>query len=132
MSKRGQTTMAMKAWDEKPYDEFDAGRKLTRAKVAFGYIGDLEGESALEYLMVYSPNGDATFVGLERVVGRVGGRAGSFVIQHTGAFQNKVAKDTWFIVPDSGTGELQGLTGKGEFSISGEGPFSLTFEYDLR
>ena len=132
MSKRGQTTMAMKSWDEKPYDEFDGGRKLARAKVAFSYTGDLEGESALEYLMAYSPNGDATFVGLERIVGRVGGRAGSFVIQHTGAFENQVAKDTWFIVPDSGTGELQGLTGKGDFSISGEGPFPLTFEYELK
>lgn len=133
MSTRATTTFAMTSWDEKPFDEFDGGRKLTRARVAFTYHGDIEGESTLEYLMAYAPNGSGNYVCLERVVGRIGERVGSFVLQHAGTFDAAHAvKDTWFIVPGSGTGELQGLSGAGEYGISGQGPYPVTFEYDLK
>jgi hypothetical protein len=132
MSTHATATFATKSWDEKPYDEFDGGRKLTRAHVAYTYQGDIEGESTLEYLMTYDPNGAGNYVGLERVIGRLGGRSGSFVIQHTGTFEGQSVKDTWFIAPGSGTGELEGLSGGGEFSISGEGPYPITFEYDFK
>ncbi len=131
MSTRATTTFAMKSWDEKPYAEMEGGRKLTRASVVYTYTGDIEGEGTVEYLMVYGPNGSGHYVGLERVEGKVGGRSGSFVIQHTGTFEAHSVSDTWFITPESGTGDLQGLTGRGEFSISGQGPFPITFEYDL-
>jgi len=69
--------VAIKSWDEKPYDEAQGLPKLTRATVAKAFMGDLEGEGHVEYLMMYRSDGSATFVGLERVVGRIGGRAGS-------------------------------------------------------
>ena len=131
MKKRANTTFAMKSWDEKPFDEFDSGRKLTRAGVTYSYTGDLEGESKVEYLMVYAADGTANYVGLERVIGKIGSRSGSYVIQHAGTFEAKSVQDRWFIVPGSGTGDLQGLMGGGEFEISGQGPFPISFEYDF-
>jgi hypothetical protein len=131
MKKRANTTFAMKSWDEKLFDEFDGGRKLTRAGVTYSYTGDLEGESKVEYLMVYAADGTADYVGLERVIGKMDDRSGSFVVQHTGTFEAKGVKNRWFIVPDSGTGDLQGLIGGGEFEISGQGPFPISFEYDF-
>lgn len=44
--------------------------------------------------MVYREDGSASFVGLKRVVGRVGGRSGSFVLQHSGTFEGGIAKAT--------------------------------------
>ena len=44
--------------------------------------GDIEGESSTEYLMMYRSDGSAAFVGLERVIGRVAGKAGSFVLKY--------------------------------------------------
>jgi hypothetical protein len=131
MKKRASTTFAMKSWDEKSFDEFDDGRKLTRAGVTYSYTGDLEGESKIEYLMVYAADGTANYVGLERVIGKLGNRSGSYVIQHVGTFEAKSVQDRWSIVPGSGTGDLQGLIGEGEFEISGQGPFSVSFEYDF-
>ena len=132
MGMRAIASFAMKSWDEKPYDEFEGGRKLTRADVVYTYQGDIEGEGKVQYLMAYAPNGTGNFVGIERVVGKFAGRSGSFVMQHDGTFEAHGVTDRWTIVPGTGTGELQSLTGKGEGTISGHGPYPITFEYELK
>src|SRR4029077_18102144 len=85
----------IKNWDEKPYNEGQDLPKLTRAAVTKTYTGDIDGEGHVESLMMYANCGSATFVGLERVVASVGGKAGSFVLQRTGVFENGVAKETY-------------------------------------
>ena len=57
--------------------------------------------------MMYRSDGSATFVGLERVVGQVAGKAGSFVLHRTGVFENGIAKESYFVIPGSGTGDLE-------------------------
>jgi hypothetical protein len=130
MTTTGQTSFASKAWDEKSYAEMDGERKLTRTHAVFTYTGDIEGEGTVEYLMAYSPDGLGSFVGLERIVGCLGGRAGSFVVQHTGTFDPKSVTTQWQIVPGSGTGELEGLRGGGQVRLAGHGPYPLSFDYD--
>ena len=102
MSNGATATFQVKSWDEKPYDEVEEGPKLTRARVTKSFQGDIEGEGAVEYLMVHREDGSASFVGLERIVGRVGERSGSFVLQHTGTFEGGTAKAEWIVVPGSG------------------------------
>jgi len=130
MDTHATATFEVKAWDEKPYEEIDGGAKFTRASVTKSFQGDIEGESTLEYLMFYREDGSATFVGLERVVGRVGGRSGSFVLQHTGVDEGGAVKATYFVVPESGTGDLRGLKGEGSFALSGHAQhYPLTLDY---
>src|SRR6195256_4797666 len=97
---------AIKSWDEKPYSEGEGLPKLTRAAVTKSFTGDIAGEGHVEYLMMYRGDGSATFIGLERVVGKVAGKAGSFVLQRTGVFENGMAKESYLVIPGSGTGEL--------------------------
>ena len=126
-------TFEGKTWDEKPYNEIDGGPKLTRASVTNSFHGDVEGEGTLEYLMIYRNERSASFIGLERVVGRVGDRSGSFVLQHSGTFEGDTAKTTWFVVPGSGTGDLRGLRGDGG-SVAKHGqqhtPFTLDYDFE--
>lgn len=126
------TSFKLKSWDEKPYLEVPGEHKLTRASVVRQYSGDLEGEGMVEYLMIYSGDGSATFVGLERVVGRLGGRSGSFVLEHRGvAAENGVLTETSSVVPGSGTEELAGLRGDVKF-VSGhaeEYPYPLAYTF---
>ncbi len=119
------------SWDEKPYGESPDLPKLTRAAVTKTFTGDIAGEGHVEYLMMYSGNGVATFVGLERIVGHVAGKAGSFVLQRTGTFENGVAKESYVVVPGSGTGELRGLRGEGTSAVGHgmEHPFALNYEF---
>lgn len=121
---------AIRNWDEKPYSEGDGLPKLTRASVTKTFSGDVEGESQVEYLMMYREDGTAAFVGLERVTARIGERSGSFVLQRTGVFEEGLAKESYTVVPGSATGELRGLAGEGNTAVGHgmEHPFSLSYE----
>ncbi len=131
MSTHATATFQVKSWDEKPYNEIDDGPKLTRVSVTKSFSGDIEGEGTLEYLMIQRDDGSASFVGLERVVGRVGDRSGSFVLQHTGTFEEGTAKDAFSVVPGSGTGDLHGLRGEGSFAAAHAESYPITLDYDF-
>lgn len=125
-------TFAVKSWDEKPYTEIEGGRKLTRASVTQAFSGDLVGDGAVEWLMCYREDGSADFVGLQRVVGRIGDRAGSFVLQTAGTFDGREARGTWRVVAGLGTGGLSGLRGEGSFAapLGPQASFSLDYEFE--
>jgi Protein of unknown function (DUF3224) len=132
MTRRATATFKIEHWDEKPYAEMEEGRKLAQASVRQALSGEIEGEAEVEWLMCYRPDRTADFVGLERIVGRIGTRSGSFVALHTsGSFDGAVARGELSIVPGSGTGELQGLRGSGEFTAPHGGEPSLTLDYDF-
>src|SRR5687768_3997195 len=130
MKKTANARFAIKSWDEKPYSEGPDRPKLTRARVTKTYTGDIEAEAQVEYLMMYRGDGSASFVGLEQVDGRIGGRRGSFVLQRTGVFENGQAKESYAVVPGSATGDLRGLLGDGTSAVGHgmEHPFSLNFD----
>ncbi|MEW5918420.1 MAG: DUF3224 domain-containing protein, partial [Gemmatimonadota bacterium] len=115
----------------KPYSEGEGLPRLTRATVSKTLTGDIEGESHVEYLMMYRNDGSATFVGLERVVGRIEGKSGSFVLQRNGKFESGVAKEAYSVVPGSTTGELHGLSGEGTSAVGHglEHPFVLNYDW---
>lgn len=131
MKKTAKARFAIKTWDEKPFTESPDLPKLTRASVAKSFTGDIEGEGQVEYLMMYRGDGSATFVGLERIVGRIGSKTGTFVLQRTGTFENGQAKESYSVVPGSATGDLLGLKGDGNSAVGHgmEHPFELNYEF---
>lgn len=131
MTQRAVATFQIKSWNEEPIGELEGMPKLTHATVIKSFSGDIEGEGSLEYLMMYRADGSASFVGLERVVGSVGGRSGSFVLQHTGTFEGGTASATWIVVPGSGTGDLRGLRGEGGFSSAHAERYLMTLDYEI-
>ncbi len=131
MKNRADAAFKLESWDEKPYNEIEGAPKLTRVKVTKTYHGDIEGESTLEYLMMYRQDGTASFVGLERVVGSLGGRSGTFVLQHKGTFEGGKAKVECFVVSGSGTGELSGIRGEGGFAAGHAEQHAVTLDYDF-
>ena len=132
MKKRANARFAIKSWDEKPYSEGKDLPKLTQATVTKTFTGDIEGEGHVQYLMMYRKDGSATFVGLERVVGRIGAKSGSFVLQRVGVFESGQAKESYFVIPGSGTKDLQGLRGDGSSAVGhgSEHPFTLDYQLD--
>jgi len=123
---------AIKSWEEKPYSEGEGLPKLTRATVTKALTGEISGEGQVEYLMMYRPDGTASFIGFERVTGAFGGRSGSFVLQRSGVFEDGQAKERYHVVPGSATGDLVGLKGEGSTSVGHgmEHPFTLDYELD--
>lgn len=128
--KTAHARFAIKSWDEKSWGEGQDLPRLTRASVTKTFTGDIEGEGQVEYLMMYRSDGTAVVVGIERVVGRIGGKAGTFVLQRTGVFEDGQAKESYSVVPGSATGELLGLLGQGRSAVGHgmEHPFTLDYE----
>lgn len=124
----------IKAWDaEKPYEEQD-GTRLTRVHVGKHFHGDLVGTSTTELITVETPGGPAAYVGIERVQGILHGREGTFVLQHSAGSEDGTT-DTqwlrWLIVPTSGTGELAGIRGFGQITVTEDGGHTWALEYTL-
>ncbi len=95
------------------------------------FHGDLEATSQGHMLAFNTPvKGSAGYVAMEQVTGALGGREGTFVLQHSGTMTRGAASLTLTVVPDSGTGELTGLTGSMQIIIEG-GKHSYQFEYRL-
>lgn len=109
----------MPSWDEKPIVEYEEGRKLTHARVTKKFTGDLEGESVLEYLMVYPPSPPVPYVGVERFTGSFLGKKGSFALTITGTYDGR-AHEKATIIAGSGTGELASLRGGWSFGAGHE------------
>ena len=132
MKKTASARFSIQSWDEKPYSEGKDLPKMTRASVDKMFTGDIDGESHVEYLMMYRSDGTAAFVGLERITGRIAGRNGSFVLQRTGVFEDGQAKESYSVVTGSGTGELRSLRGEGTSSVghAADYPFALNYELD--
>jgi Protein of unknown function (DUF3224) len=95
------------------------------------FRGDLEGTSRGQMLTAMTAvEGSAGYVAIERVSGTLHGRAGTFMLQHSGTMDRGAARLVISVVPDSGTGELVGLTGEMEITIAG-GKHSYDFAYTL-
>jgi hypothetical protein len=94
--------------------------------------GELEGTSKGEMLTrMTSVEGSAGYVAMEIVTGKLGGRSGTFALQHSGTMTRGAQSLTITVVPDSATGELAGLTGTMKIRIDESGKHFYDFEYSF-
>ena len=104
---------------------------LGRMSIDKQFHGDLEGTSKGEMLTgMTSVKGSAGYVAMEKVTGTLQGRHGSFILQHTGTMDRGAPQLSVTVVPDSGTDELVGLSGKLTIKIA-DGKHSYEFEYAI-
>jgi hypothetical protein len=105
---------------------------LGRMSIDKQFHGDLEGTSKGFMLSSAATivKGSGGYVAMERVTGTLKGRSGSFVLQHSGTMTRGTAQLSVTVVPDSGTGQLEGLAGTMTIKID-EGKHSYDFEYTL-
>ena len=115
---------------EPPFLEQD-GLTLNRSVVRKEFSGDMVGRSELQMLAAFtSTPGSAAYVAIEHFTGSVGGKSGSFALQHAGVMNRGDAELTVTIVPDSGAGALTGISGTLEID-NDEGRHSYVLDYKL-
>lgn len=112
MTTRAVGTYTTTSWDENPYQKEEGSATLARAHVENVFSGELAGKGILEYLLAYGSDGTATYVGLQRFAGSIGGSEGTFVARIEGTHTGKAA-ETWTIIEGSGTDGLAGISGTG-------------------
>ena len=116
---------------EPPYD-VNEGASIGRVAIKKQFSGDLNASSTVEMIGARSTQvkGSAGYVAIERVMGSLHGKSGSFVLQHNGTMTRGKGELSVSVVPDSATGELKGLAGRMTIEIS-DGNHSYRFEYSL-
>jgi hypothetical protein len=122
--------ITVRTYEPTPYDQpAEGGPVLSRIHVEEEFSGDIEGTGVVEFLQAQVSEDAASFVGLERLSGSVGGHSGTFLLQDQGTLRGTTVSGEWFVVPGSGTGELTGLRGQGGFTAElGQGA-DITLDY---
>ena len=112
-------------------DEKADAATLGRMMIDKQFHGDIEGTSKGQMLTAAtSVKGSAGYVAIERVSGTLKGRSGAFILQHSGTMTRGAPELTITVVPDSGTDQLAGLTGKMTIKIA-DGKHFYEFDYTL-
>lgn len=100
-----------------------------RMSIEKQFFGDLDATSKGQMLAVRTEvSGSAGYVAMERVVGTLQGRSGSFALQHSGIMTRGEKQLSVSVVPDSGTDQLMGLSGTMGIEIV-EGKHLYTFNF---
>ncbi|MEK6301927.1 MAG: DUF3224 domain-containing protein [Acidobacteriota bacterium] len=130
MTKHASGTFDVKV-SPQPQDEKVGDPTVGRMSLDKQFHGDLEGTSKGQMLVMGTEvQGSAGYVAMERVIGTLHGRKGTFALQHIGTMTRGAPQLSVTVVPDSGTGELVGLAGKMSINITG-GKHLWEFEYTL-
>lgn len=120
-------------WDESTIGA-DEHPKLAHASITNTFTGGIEAtEAACEYALVYSGDLTGAFTGMQLIRGTLDGRTGAFALQERGHFgaDGKI-RSTFEVVPGSGTGDLTGLSGTGDYTAEhGARAVPFTFNYEL-
>ena len=113
-----------------PADDVEAA--VGRMTIDKQFHGDLEATSKGQMLMAGTAvEGSAGYVALEQVSGTLHGANGTFVLQHSATMNRGAAELSVTVVPDSGTGQLTGITGRMSIEITG-GKHFYELEYEIQ
>jgi hypothetical protein len=112
------------------------GDGISRVLLDKQYHGDLDGSSKGQMLAVGSAKSSGVYVAIETFTGTLQGgsgekRTGSFALHHTGIMTKSSPSLSINVVPDSGTGQLAGISGTMMIIIAADGKHSYNFEYTL-
>jgi hypothetical protein len=116
--------------------DFEKANDITRLTSDKTWHGDFEGVSHREMITGSTAStGSMAYVAIERMTGKLNGRKGSFTFSHRAAMTKgdaaSAAELSVMVVPNSGTGELTGLTGSLVIDIDAQGKHTWTFDYSL-
>ena len=132
MSQRATGSFDVKVTPQKPDTQIARAANLSRLTIDKRFHGDLEGISKGEMLALQTEvKGSAGYVALERVTGKLKGRSGSFVLQHSGTPERGEEHTQVSVVPDSASGELRGLTGTMSIRVAEDGAHSYAFDFKI-
>jgi hypothetical protein len=113
-------------------DERSGAAFLGRLNLDKAFHGDIEATSVGQMLAARGGKPEsAGYVAIEKVTGKLHGRAGSFMLQHSGHSSPAGQSLTINVIADSGTGDLAGLSGTMTIAIAPDGAHSYELDYKL-
>ena len=123
---KGTFTVKLATLLADPHAEFIGRKSLDKQ-----FAGGLEAVShGTMMAFMTETQGSAGYVAIEKISGRLDGKSGDFLLQHWGILDLGEPDHRVSVIPNSGTGELVGLTGDMKIIIA-DGLHSYEFDYKL-
>ncbi|HUQ09435.1 MAG TPA: DUF3224 domain-containing protein [Steroidobacteraceae bacterium] len=114
-----------------PNTEVTADNLFGRMLLTKKFSGDLTATARGQMLTAMTTvKGSAGYVAIDHVSGELDGRHGSFVLQHSGSMNRGSQSLSIMVVPDTGTGELTGISGTLSINII-DGKHFYDFIYSI-
>jgi len=125
MKAKGELTVSK--WDEMNCGDVANNMIMARASIVYNITGDIQGEFNVEYLLHYTNyntenqhNSEATYTGYMAFSGAVNGKSGTFVLEDKGTYSATGPVSDLTIKPNTGTGDLSGISGTGRMFAEGD------------
>src|SRR4051794_24482398 len=93
-----KAVITVRKYEPSEYEKPAEGPTLAKIHVEEAFSGDIEGEGIVEFLQAANADGSASFVGIERVTGSIGGKKGTFLLQDAGTVKGNIVSGDWFVV----------------------------------
>jgi len=115
------------SYDSRPLDDATVFI-ISDVNIIEEFSGELVGVGSMRLTMATgSEGGSAHFTGMERFLGKLGERSGSFIMQNSGILKDGKLNSTWHVIPGSATEQLAGLRGEGGCTPDG---YSLEYWFE--
>ena len=115
------------SYNAQPHDGAGAFT-VADVQVTEEFAGDLVGAGSARFISAMEAgNGTTHFAGVEKFLGKLGDRSGSFLMKNSGTVTGNVLHSTWQVIPGSGSEELAGLRGEGGCTPEG---YSLEYWFE--
>jgi hypothetical protein len=112
--------------------EAEIGGAVSRLEFTKAWHGDLDGTGSGVLLSCGDPQvGEAGYVAIEAVNGRLGDREGGFAFQQLGSIHGGSQVLHYQVAPGSGRGALEGITGTLQLTVDETGAHRYELTYDL-
>jgi hypothetical protein len=119
---RHRSTIDVVGYEKFDIDKHDDGSVLISTVLTERFSGAIEGMGRADHIRLVHTDGTGISTGIERIEGKVDGRAGSFILTAHGRNHGPTrVTGTWMVQPGSGTGELAGIRGRGMFTAVADG-----------
>jgi hypothetical protein len=128
---RAAGVFTVRGGSEQTVREVPGEPKLTRVSGTQRFDGGIVADGSVEWVLCYSPDDSARFVGFQRIDGSIDGRSGSLILESTGDHSDGRSKGRWRVVAGSGTQAPGGITGEGTFDAQGGARVSYELDYQI-
>ncbi|MFC9432399.1 DUF3224 domain-containing protein [Nocardia sp. NPDC057030] len=123
-------TIQAETWNQTPFSQIDDTVALTTISGTDRYVGDIEGTASMSGVTFGGAEDSGVFYSLQRMECVISGRKGTFVVLLTGTFDPSSYGAEARVIPNSGTGELKGISGTGRLEPSSDG-YTYTLDYTI-
>ncbi|SFK55842.1 Protein of unknown function [Pseudovibrio ascidiaceicola] len=111
-------TYKVEEWKEEIAEAFSMASKFASVRAQGPLSGEIVGQVSMFYLLAYVTEKEGKYSGYTQISGRYGSHEGTFLVEESGVFDGETVCSSMTVVPGSGTGGFERVSGRGEYVAS--------------